>query len=193
MRDTRNHLWLCMVNPTVKGIQQLGENSTQTHRDNPDVLRHIIKNVYYYRVPLGCLRRDFFFPQDFFPNEEEGGEPENQCNTRCVLLRSWPLWLNCHSYLHARTRRKDFGLPFRARRLRFFEIWQERGLGPCRWNKSLIFFFVLIKTRVVMISPFGRSPAYCLISRLRFAFSRLRFVWVSPGVVCGAGPGSGLC
>ena len=31
----------------------------------------------------------------------------------------------------------------------------------------------------------GRSPADCRISRLRFAFSRLRFAWVSPGVVWG--------
>jgi hypothetical protein len=31
----------------------------------------------------------------------------------------------------------------------------------------------------------GRSPAAFRISRLRFAFSRLRFAWVSPGVVCG--------
>jgi hypothetical protein len=30
------------------------------------------------------------------------------------------------------------------------------------------------------------------IGRLRFACTRLRFAWVSPGVVCGADPGSGL-
>ena len=35
-------------------------------------------------------------------------------------------------------------------------------------------------------------PADFCISRLRFAFSRLRFAWVSPGVVCGADPGNGL-
>ena len=33
------------ANPTVRGIQQLGKNSIQTHRDKSDVLRHIIKNV----------------------------------------------------------------------------------------------------------------------------------------------------
>jgi hypothetical protein len=44
-------------------------------------------------------------------------------------------------------------------------------------------------------SPFvqkGRLLADFRISRLRFAFSRLRFAWVSLGVVCGADPGSGL-
>ncbi len=44
-------------------------------------------------------------------------------------------------------------------------------------------------------NPFVRTmPADCRISlnRLRFAFSRLRFAWESPGVVCGADPGSGL-
>ena len=38
----------------------------------------------------------------------------------------------------------------------------------------------------------GRSSADFRISRLRFALSRLRFAWVSPGVVCGTDPGSGL-
>ena len=38
----------------------------------------------------------------------------------------------------------------------------------------------------------GRSPADCRISRLRFAFSRLKFARMSTGVVCLADPGSGL-
>jgi hypothetical protein len=34
-----------MANPTVMVIQHLGKKSIQSHRDIPDVLRHIIKNV----------------------------------------------------------------------------------------------------------------------------------------------------
>ena len=37
----------------------------------------------------------------------------------------------------------------------------------------------------------GRSPADFRINRLRFAFSRLRFAWVSRWVVCGVDPGNG--
>ena len=35
-------------------------------------------------------------------------------------------------------------------------------------------------------------PADFRINQLRFAKNRLRFAWVSPGVVCGTDPGSGL-
>jgi hypothetical protein len=38
----------------------------------------------------------------------------------------------------------------------------------------------------------GLLPADFRISRLRFAFSRLRFVWVSSGIVCRTDPASGL-
>jgi hypothetical protein len=51
----------------------------------------------------------------------------------------------------------------------------------------------IAREQVVIIALLsGRSPVDCRISRLRFAFSRLRFACVSPGVVCGSDPGSGL-
>jgi hypothetical protein len=53
------------VNPTVRGIQQLRENSVQTNRDKLDVLRHIIKNVSERLVQLiespAPVTKRFFF------------------------------------------------------------------------------------------------------------------------------------
>ena len=99
-------------------------------------------NMMTRRVSVGCHGRDlFFYFHDFLKEEERRWREEERrwsihhrgqtlwkthsrvlitlpceykCNMRCVILRSWPLRLNCHSCLHTRTRRKGFGLPFRT-------------------------------------------------------------------------------
>ena len=50
----------------------------------------------------------------------------------------------------------------------------------------------LLSRIVILDIPAGRSTTDFRMIHLRFIFSRLRFVCVSPGVVCGTDPGSGL-
>ena len=68
----------------------------------------------------------------------------------------------------------------------------------CVSNKYVRFcdyFCQYVRIYRAVILPFCQDdyPDDFRISQLRFAKRRLRFALVSPGVVCGADPGSGLC